>query len=505
MAPLEARLTAPNGVTVVLPTGLFINNEFVAASAGGKITSISPINGEEICSVEAASAADVDRAVAAARAAFDDDEGAWRSMTGAERGALMLRLADLAEEQRELLATVETWDNGKPYGVALNEDVAEVLACLRYYAGWADKLHGQTIPTGRAKLAYTLRQPVGVCAQIIPWNYPLAMAAWKLGPALAAGNVVVLKPAEQTPLSILLLADLVRRAGFPPGVINVVNGLGPEAGRALTEHADVDKIAFTGSTLTGRQVMRAAAAGLKNVTLETGGKSPLLVFADADMEQAARWAYVGIMSNQGQVCTATSRLLVEASVADRFAAAFLDVVRARARVGDPFADETTHGPQVSRAQYERVLRYVDGARAQGARLELGGGPAADGIANGHGFFVQPTVFSAVTPDMDVFRDEVFGPLVTITPFTGEAEALRLANDSIYGLAAAVFSQNIERAHRVAAALHAGMVWINSSNDSEIQVPFGGVKQSGIGRELGEAALAAYTEIKSVHVNLGTRL
>lgn len=443
--------------------------------------------------------------MAAARAAFEHPS--WRGLAGADRGALMLRLADLVESRRESLAALETWDNGKPYRVALDEDLAEVVACLRYYAGWADKLLGASIPTAAPalKLAYTLRQPVGVCAQIIPWNYPLAMAAWKLGPALAAGCTVVLKPAEQTPLSALLLADLVRVAGFPPGVVNVVNGRGPDAGHALAGHPGVDKVAFTGSTAIGRAVMRAAAAGLKNLTLETGGKSPLVVFADANLDQAARWACGGVMSNQGQVCTATARLLVEASVADAFSRAFLDAVAARVRVGDPFDPATTHGPQVSRAQHDKVLAYVAGARRQGARLDLGGASAAPAVGAGAGFFVQPTVLSGVTRDMDVFRDEVFGPVATITPFADEAEALRLANDSMYGLAAAVFSQNVERAHRVAAALEAGMVWINSSNDSDIHVPFGGVKQSGIGRELGHDALAAYTETKAVHVNLGARL
>ncbi|UNI24867.1 mitochondrial aldehyde dehydrogenase [Purpureocillium takamizusanense] len=510
---LATKLTAPNGRSFTLPTGLFINNEFVKAASGKRLSSVNPANGKEICTVEAAGAEDVDRAVRAARQAFRSPS--WRDMTGASRGALMHRLADLVEQHQETLATIETWDNGKPYGVALHEDLHEVAACLRYYAGWADKIHGQTIPTtsSRRKLAYTLRQPVGVCAQIIPWNYPLAMAAWKLGPALATGNVVVLKPAEQTPLSILYLADLVRRAGFPAGVLNVVNGLGRDAGHALASHRGVDKIAFTGSTPTGREIMKAAATKLNNITLETGGKSPLLVFEDADLEQAARWAYVGIMSNQGQVCTATSRLLVQASVADEFTRALLDVVRAEAKTGDPFAEGTTHGPQVSRAQYDKILGFMERAREQGARCELGGGSAqgevstvAGGSASGEGgFFVLPTVFSGVTRDMEVFREEVFGPVVTVTPFRDEEEALALANDSIYGLAAAVFSRDAERSHRVAAALEAGMVWINSSNDSEIQVPFGGVKQSGVGRELGEAGLAAYTEIKAVHVNLGSKL
>ncbi|KZZ96661.1 retinal dehydrogenase 2 [Moelleriella libera RCEF 2490] len=484
---LQVQLKAPNGVEFTLPTGLFINND----------------TGEEICSVEAASSADIDRAVAAARAAFEDPS--WRGITGGKRGALMFKLADLIAQNRRVLATIETWDNGKPYNVSFNEDLAEVINCLRYYAGWADKIHGQTIPLTTTKFAYTLKQPIGVCAQIIPWNYPLAMAAWKLGPALATGNTIVLKPAEQTPLSILYVAELVRQAGFPPGVLNIVNGLGSEAGAALASHPKINKIAFTGSTVTGRNIMKTASINMKNITLETGGKSPLLVFDDADIEQAAKWAYVGILSNQGQVCTATSRLLVHKTIVDKFVAAFVDVIKNWIKIGDPFDEATTHGPQVSQAQYDKILGYIESAQSQGAKLHVGGSSAQKQVGNGKGYFINPTVFTGVTQDMDVFKEEVFGPFVTITAFEDEKEALALANDSIYGLAAAVFSQNIERAHRVAAALEAGMVWINSSNDSEIQVPFGGVKQSGIGRELGEAGLAAYTETKAVHINLGAKL
>lgn len=417
----------------------------------------------------------------------------------------MHKLADLVEQHIKPLATLETWDNGKPYSVSLNEDLQEVIYCLRYYAGWADKIHGQTIPTTRAKFAYTLRQPVGVCAQIIPWNYPLAMAAWKLGPALATGNTIVLKPAEQTPLSILYLATLVKEAGFPPGVLNIVNGYGRETGTALVTHPNINKVAFTGSTATGREIMKMASGTLKNITLETGGKSPLVIFEDADLEQAAKWAYIGILSNQGQVCTATSRLIVQESVLPKFLEFFKAEIKNTAVTGDPFAESTTHGPQVSQVQYDKILGFIDGAKKEGGKVEMGGCSAQASAGGGKGFFIEPTVISNVTKDMTIFQEEVFGPVAAVSSFKDEAEALRLANNSQYGLAAAVFSQNIERAHKVAERLEAGMVWINSSNDSDVAVPFGGVKQSGIGRELGEAGLHSYLETKAVHVNLGSKL
>jgi len=421
----------------------------------------------------------------------------------ADRGVLMTKLADLIGEHKEALATLETWDNGKPYSVALNEDLGEVESCIRYYAGWADKLYGQTISTTPQKFAYTLKQPIGVCAQIIPWNYPLAMAAWKLGPALACGNTVVLKPAEQTPLSILKFAELIPQAGFPPGVINIVNGYGKEAGSALASHLDVDKIAFTGSTVTGKQIMKTASVNMKNITLETGGKSPLLVFDDADLEQAAKWAHVGIMSNQGQICTATSRVLVQESIYDKFVEKFKEVIKSTSVVGDPFNDETFQGPQVTKAQYEKVLGYIESGKSEGATLSTGGKPYKD--VNGKGFFIEPTVFTAVQPSMKIYREEVFGPFVCLVSFKDEKEAIQMANDTTYGLGSAVFTKDVVRAHRVAGRIEAGMVWINSSQDSDFRIPFGGVKQSGIGRELGEAGLAAYSQTKAVHVNLGLTL
>ncbi|KAI4097562.1 MAG: hypothetical protein LQ344_000295 [Seirophora lacunosa] len=496
---LSVELTAPNGRKYTQPTGLFINNEFVKSSSGEKITSINPSDETEITSVHAASAENVDAAVAAARKAFKT----WREIVPTERGGLMLKLADLVDKHAETLATIETWDNGKPYTVSLTEDVAEVAGTLRYYGGYADKLHGQVIDTGPAKFAYTIREPLGVCAQIIPWNYPLAMAAWKLGPALACGNTVVLKAAEQTPLSILYFATLVREAGFPPGVVNLLNGAGKVAGQALAGHTGVDKIAFTGSTATGRQIMRGAAVNLKNITLETGGKSPLLVFDDADLEQAAKWAHVGIMSNQGQICTATSRVLVQEGCYDRFVDLFKAAIKETSVVGDPFQEATFQGPQVTKAQFEKVLGYVESGKSEGATLAVGGKAYKD--VGGKGFFIEPTLFTGVTHSMKIYREEVFGPFVVVASFKTEEEAVEMANDTTYGLGSAVFTQDITKAHRVARNIEAGMVWVNSSNDSDFRIPFGGVKQSGIGRELGEAGLAAYTNAKAVHVNMGTRL
>ncbi|KAG7005652.1 hypothetical protein G7Y79_00018g044590 [Physcia stellaris] len=501
MSDLFISLTAPNGRKYEQPIGLFINNEFVKSSSGEKIESINPSDETPITSVYAASASDVDKAVSAARAAFKAPT--WRDLPPTSRGELMTKLASLVDAHSETLATIETWDNGKPYSVALNEDVAEVAGTLRYYAGYADKLHGQVIDTGPDKLAYTLREPLGVCGQIIPWNYPLAMAAWKLGPALACGNTVVLKAAEQTPLSILYFATLVKEAGFPPGVVNILNGVGKEAGAAIASHMDIDKIAFTGSTATGRQIMKMASVNMKNITLETGGKSPLLVFEDADLDQAVKWSHIGIMSNMGQICTATSRILVQNKVYDKFVEMFKEQVKSVSKVGDPFKDETFQGPQVTKAQYEKVLGYIDSGKSEGATLATGGEAYKD--VNGKGFFISPTVFTNVKDNMKIYREEVFGPFVVIASFETEEEAIEKANDTTYGLGSAVFTQNITKAHRVARQIEAGMVWVNSSNDSDFRIPFGGVKQSGIGRELGEAGLAAYTNAKAIHVNLGTKL
>lgn len=375
---------------------------------------------------------------------------------------------------------------------------------IRYYSGWADKTFGQTINTTPEKFAYTLRQPVGVVGQIIPWNYPLAMATWKLGPALACGNTVVIKAAEQTPLSILILGELIKEAGFPPGVVNVINGLGRVAGAALVQHPLVDKVAFTGSTATASQIMTMAAKTLKNITLESGGKSPLLVFGDADMDQAVKWSHFGIMSNQGQICTATSRILVEDSVYDDFVRRFIETLKATSKVGNQWDKNTYQGPQVSKVQYERVLEYINIGKQEGAKIATGGQPAQVS-AGGKGYFIEPTVFVDVKPTMRVYQEEIFGPVVAIGRFSDEQQAIDLANDTTYGLGAAVFTKDLERAHRVAAEIEAGMVWVNSSQDCDPRVPFGGVKQSGIGRELGEAGLEAYSQVKAVHINMGSKL
>lgn len=332
------------------------------------------------------------------------------------------------------------------------------------------------------------------------------MAAWKLGPALACGNTVVMKPAEQTPLSVLHLASLIPLAGFPPGVVNIINGLGRETGQALAAHEDVDKIAFTGSTNTAKQIMKTASVNLKNITLETGGKSPILIFHDANLDQTAKWAHIGIMANQGQICTATSRIFVQQGpLYDKFIARFKKVISETSIVGDPFSESTFQGPQVSKAQYDRVLSFIQSGKDQGAKVAHGGSAHTSQSTGGKGYFIEPTVFTDVKPSMDIYREEIFGPVAVVVPFETEEEAIELANNHTYGLASAVFTRDVERAHRVAEQIESGMVWINSSQDSDVTVPFGGVKQSGIGRELGEAALEAYTQVKAIHLNTGLKL
>ncbi|EWC44651.1 aldehyde dehydrogenase [Drechslerella stenobrocha 248] len=494
---LVQEIKAPNGVTFNQPVGLFIGGEFVKSKSGSTLSTTNPTTEEEICKVFAAEEDDVDIAVAAARKAFKDPT--WSDIEPIQRGILLYKLAELVERDAKILATIDTLDNGKPYTVALGEDVAESINVFRHYGGWADKIYGRTIDTSPQKFAYVRHEPIGVCAQIIPWNYPLLMAAWKLGPALATGNVVIMKSAEQTPLSVLYLATLVKEAGFPPGVVNIISGYGKSAGAALVQHLGVDKVAFTGSTFTGKQIMKMASVNLKNITLETGGKSPNIIFEDAELDQAVKWTHSGIMGNMGQVCTATSRVYVQESIYDNFIEEFKKYVAEVNVVGDPFDETTYQGPQVSKVQHDKILGYIDAGLSEGARLVSGGKRHGD-----KGYFIQPTIFADVKDHMTISREEIFGPFVCFSSFKTEEEVIARANDTAYGLGAALFTRDLERAHKVAAKLESGMVWINSSNDSHFGIPFGGVKQSGIGRELGEYGLQAYTQAKAVHVNLGTR-
>ncbi|ODV80053.1 aldehyde dehydrogenase [Suhomyces tanzawaensis NRRL Y-17324] len=497
--PLEYEVTLPDGTKFQQPSGLFINNEFVKSKAGKTLDSINPGTGEVNGSVYAAEKEDVDIAVAAARAAFKP----WKKMNNAERGQLLFKFADAVEAQLEKLSSIEAWDSGKTRDLNALGDVEESVAVFRYYAGWADKIHGQSIHPNPLKLAYTLHEPIGVCGQIIPWNYPFLMAAWKLAPALAAGNVVVLKTSEVTPLSLLHLAKIFKDVGFPPGVVNIITGYGATAGQALAEHMDVDKVAFTGSTATGKLIQKAAAANLKAVTLECGGKSPLIVRADADLDQAVKWGAEGIMFNNGQVCTSNSRIYVHEDVHDEFVKQLAAHVQEKYIQGDVFNSLALVGPQVSKQHFEKIMSYIDIGKKEGANVVLGGEQNTEGDL-AKGFFVKPTIFTNVTPEMRIVKEEIFGPVVSIGKFSSDEEAIKLANDTEYGLGAAIFSTDITKAHNMAHDIEAGMVWINSSNDSDVHIPFGGVKSSGHGRELGEYGLINYTNTKAVHINLGKR-
>ncbi|KAI9158338.1 aldehyde dehydrogenase [Paramyrothecium foliicola] len=488
-----AELSTPLTGKYQQPTGLFINNEWVEAVDKKTFEVINPATEEVIVSVSEATEKDVDIAVAAARKAFN---GVWKKTPSSERGRLMNKLADIAEKNSETLAAVESLDNGKSITFA-RLDIANSIAAIRYYAGWADKVEGKVIDVNSEMFHYTRSEPLGVCGQIIPWNFPLMMLSWKIGPALATGNTVVLKSAEQTPLSALVFAQYFVEAGFPPGVFNLISGFGKVAGAAMSAHMDIDKIAFTGSTVVGRQIMKAAAASnLKKVTLELGGKSPNIVFNDADIEKAINWVNFGVYFNHGQTCCAGTRIYVQEGIYDKFLEAFKKRAAENA-VGDPFHEKTFQGPQVSKLQFDRIMGYIKTGKEEGATVLTGGERHGD-----KGYFIQPTIFSDVKPDMKIMREEIFGPVAAIAKFKDEEEVLALGNDSSYGLAAAVHTKDLNTAIRVSNALQAGTVWINCYNMLTPQVPFGGFKESGIGRELGEAALANYTQNKSVVMNLG---
>ncbi|KAJ3569880.1 hypothetical protein NP233_g4765 [Leucocoprinus birnbaumii] len=509
---------------VTLNTGLFINGQWVDPVEGGTIDVIDPTTGKVITSVAGATSGDVDRAVEAAEKASKTTWGL--KMPGGQRGRLISKLADLIEKYQDELSALEALNVGKTFNDAKGLDLNGVIGTLRYFAGWADKIHGKTIETTDKKMAYTRHEPFGVVGCIVPWNFPLMMAAWKLGPALATGNAVVLKPSEITPLTALRLADLVNEAGFPPGVLNILPGYGPKAGQAIAEHPKIRKVAFTGSTLTGRKILKAASeTNLKVVTLELGGKSPTIIFDDADLDQTLKWAAGGIFTNMGQSCVAASRIFVQESIYQNFLEKFVALAQNLTdHTGSPFDPKTRHGPQVSQTQFDRVMGFINSGKQDGAKVLIGGERHGQ-----EGYFVKPTVFTDVNPKMSIMQDEIFGPVCSVVKFKTEEgefiriswfsaminrfliEVLELANDVAYGLGANVFTENASRAIRVSNALEAGSVWrfsfykINCAQATEFCVPFGGYKQSGIGRDLGQYALDMYTQVKGVHINIGLKL
>lgn len=489
---VSVKLSTPVTGEYEQPTGLFINNEFVKSVDGNTIEVVNPTDESVICNVYEANEKDVDVAVKAARAAFND---VWSKTSTKERGRYLYRLADEFSKHKEILAAVETLDNGKAYSMSLT-DVSAAEATLRYYAGWADKIHGKVVETDPERFNYVKYEPIGVCGQIIPWNFPLLMWAWKIGPAVAAGNTVVMKTAEQTPLSAYIAATLIKKAEFPPGVINVITGLGSVAGAAVSSHMDIDKVAFTGSTAVGRTILKAAAdSNLKKVTLELGGKSPNIVFDDVDIEQAISWVNFGIYFNHGQCCCAGSRVYVQEGIYDKFMARFKERAQQNV-VGDPFGKETFQGPQVSKIQFDRIMGYIEHGKQDGATVETGGTRVGD-----KGFYIAPTIFSDVREDMKIVKEEIFGPVCTVSKFKTKEEAIKYANNSNYGLAAAIHTKDLNTAIEVSNALKAGTVWVNQYNMLDPQLPFGGFKESGIGRELGEAALENYMQVKTVSIRL----
>jgi len=476
-------------------TNNYINGEFRPSSNGKTMDVVNPATEEVIAQVPASTKDDVDAAVQAARAAF---EGPWSKLSARERGRLVYKLGERLMERADEVARLETLHNGKPIFESRQIEIPAAAECLQYFAGWADKVHGETVPVKGNYFTYTLREPLGVCAAIVPWNFPLLLAIWKVAPALAMGNTMILKPASQTPLTALAFADICREVGLPPGVLNVITGSGGSVGQAIVEHPGIDKIAFTGDTSTGKGIMKTAADTLKKITLELGGKSANIVLADADVDAALRGATTGIFYGKGEVCAAGSRLLVDKSLKNEF----IDKLAARTKKmvpGDPLDPKTRLGAIASKGQMERVLKYIGIAQKEGGTL-VAGGERAD-IGTGKGYFMQPTVFADVTSSMTIAREEIFGPVLAAIEFADIDEAIATANASEYGLAAAVWTKDIKKAHYVARRLQAGTVWVNTYNIYDTAAPFGGYKQSGFGREMSMHALEHYTQVKSVWVDL----
>ena len=481
--------------TRISPGRLFIDGQWVETAK--QFDTINPATGEVLTQIAQASPSDVDRAVAAARKAFEDRNGPWRKMSASERGRLIWHLADLLEKNIDEFAELETLDNGKPIFESRYVDMPMVVDVLRYYAGWATKIHGNTVNTLETAFTYTLREPVGVVGMIVPWNFPLLLASWKLGPALACGNTIVWKPASLTPLTALRFGELSQEAGLPPGVLNVVTG-SSEAGRNMVRHPGIDKIAFTGSTEVGKEIMRGSADSMKRITLELGGKSPNIVFADADIDNAVKGAITGIFYGKGEVCNAGSRLFIESKVRDEF----LDKLVARAKKmqpADPLDPKTRMGAIVSQEQMQTVLGYIETGKKEGAKLIAGGNRVS--VDGGKGFFIEPTIFGNVSNDMKIAQEEIFGPVLATLSFDDIDQVIAQANNNPYGLASAVWTRDVKRAHLVSRQLRAGTVWINTYGLMDAALPFGGFKSSGFGRELGMNAIEHYTEVKTVWMNL----
>ncbi|ORY93509.1 aldehyde dehydrogenase domain-containing protein [Syncephalastrum racemosum] len=494
MAPiLHEKVILPTGKELELDTGLFINNEFVPGAF--TIDATNPYTGKVIASVHAAREEEVNQAVEAAEKAY---KGVWGKTTPRERSRLLNKLADLVERDREEIAQIETLNNGKPLSASRMIDTAGVIELLRYFAGWTDKHHGKVIDT-QGTLSYTRHEPLGVIASVLPWNYPLLMMAMKLTPALSMGNTIVFKTSELTPLSALKIAALIKEAGFPAGVVNVVTGYGHETGEMLSRHMKVHMVTFTGSTAVGRKIMVASAeSNLKRFILELGGKSPNIVFDDVeDLDQVVEWSHFGVFLNAGQICYAGTRILVQDTIYDKFVEKFCARAR-QAKLGDPFDASTTQGPQISPLQCDRILSYIESGKSQGATLALGGKRF-----DSKGYFIEPTVFTDTDISMKIMQEEIFGPVVCITKFTDEDDAIRKANSTVYGLAGAVHTSSLARAIKVSDRIESGTVWVNAYGMMEdVSMPFGGYHQSGSGRELGEDCLKHYTQVKSVKINIG---